>query len=114
MKEEILFNLLGTNTIGFLVSFYLFALFGVLFSLVIHVKKKVSKTKFSWSYWFKDNLKRFLASIMVIFIVARFAPEMSLPFEANMFGAVILGTMLDRAIIYVRNKTTFNYFQSKK
>ena len=115
MKEEILNNLLGSNTIGFLISFYIFALFGVVFSLLVHLGDKVKKTrvKLSFAYWLRDNVIRFFTSVMVIFMVARFAPEMSLPFTVNMFGAIILGATLDQAIIFVRNKTKINWFQKK-
>lgn len=117
MKEQllndILMNLLGTNTLGFLISFYIFAFFGQIFSMLIHLGDKVKrvKVKLSFVYWLRDNVIRFFVGLMVIFLVARFAPELSIPFEVNMFGAVILGIGLDQAIIFVRNKTKINWFQ---
>jgi len=115
MKEEILSNLLGDMTWGFLVSFYIFALFGVIFSMLNHLGDKVKRTKvkLSFGYWLRDNIARFFTSVMVIFLVVRFAPEFSLPFVVNMFGAVIVGIGLDQLIILVRNKTTINLFQKK-
>jgi cellulose synthase/poly-beta-1,6-N-acetylglucosamine synthase-like glycosyltransferase len=113
MKEEILNNLLGDMTWGFLVSFYIFALFGVIFSMLAHLGTKVKKTKvkLSFGYWLRDNIVRFLSSVMAIFFVARFAPEFSLPFAVNMAGALKLGLVLDQVIIFFRNKTKINIFQ---
>jgi len=115
MKTEILNNLLGTMSIGFLFSFYIFALFGQVFSMLIHLKKKADKklAPLSFKYWLKDNLTRFFSGIMCIFLVARFAPEFSIPFEVNMFLAVLVGATLDRIIIFMRNKTNINIFQKK-
>jgi hypothetical protein len=115
MKEEILKNLLGENTIGFFISFAIFALFGVVFSMLLHLGNKVKKVKvkLSLGYWLRDNVIRFFTSLMAIFIVARFAPEFSLPFTANMAGALGVGLVLDQVIIFFRNKTKVNIFQTK-
>jgi hypothetical protein len=115
MKTEIINNLLGTMSISFLISFYIFALFGVIFSMLVHFKKKAKSTppSFSFKYWIQDNLARLFTSIMTIFLVARFAPELSIPFEVNMFLAVLVGVGLDRIIIAIRNRTAINLFQKK-
>ncbi len=115
MKEEILRNLLGENTIGFFISFTIMATFGTIFSMLLHLGEKVKRTKVkvTFGYWLRDNTVRFLSSLMAILIVARFAPEFSLPFGANMFGALGIGLVLDQVIIFFRNKTKVNIFQAK-
>ena len=110
MKNEILGYLLGDLTPSFLIAFYLFALMGVFFSMVIHVKKK-AKTKFSFKYWIHDNYSRFIASFMAIYFVARFIGEFLTGLELNMFAGLVVGISLDQVIIIIRNKTNINLFQ---
>lgn len=117
--------LLGDISIEFYIAFYVFSLIGIALSLFLHVKKKQIKTikggqsfKLNLSHLYHDNVKRVLASIIIIFGIIRFYPEVrdmfGLEFELNMFLGLLVGVFLDRIIILVRNKTNVNIFQTKE
>ena len=107
MKNEILDYLLGDLTISFLIGFYIFALLGVIFSMLLHFGKKHKKAPvvFSWSYWLKDNAVRFFTSFISIFVVCRFFSELPINMELNMFLGLVVGVTLDQVVIMIRNKT---------
>lgn len=111
MKNEVLGYILGNVEPAFLVAFYLFALFGVVLSMLLHYGKKKQKSKFSFKFWIADNMVRFLTSVMCIFVVVRFFDQLPIDMELNMFLAVVVGASLDQVIILVRNKTQINIFQ---
>ena len=113
MKNEIYLYLMGDLTPSFLAAFYLFALFGVILSMLVHYNRsqKKHKTKFSLKFWLVDNLIRLLTSIFSIFVVVRFFDELPIEMELNMFLAVVIGASLDQVIIFIRNKTSINIFQ---
>ena len=113
MKTEILGYILGNLTLSFLIAFYLFAICGVILSMLLHLGKKVKKTKvkLSWQYWIKDNLIRFSTSFICIFIAIRFYDSLPIDVEPNMFFGLVVGMSLDQIIILIRNKTNINLFQ---
>ena len=111
MKQEIINYILGDVTPAFLVSFYIFALFGVILSMLLHYGRKKEKTAFNLKYWLSDNIVRFFTSVMCIFVVVRFFDQLPIEMELNMFLAVVVGASLDQVIILVRNKTNLNIFQ---
>lgn len=115
MKTEILNYILGDLSASFLIAFYLFALLGVILSMLLHYGKKAkkSKTKFNLKYWLTDNMVRFFTSVFCIFIVARFFDNLPIDMELNMFLGLVIGASLDQVIVLVRNKTQINIFQSK-
>jgi len=113
MKEEIIGYLLGDMKLSFLLAFYIFALGGVLFSMLIHFKRKQKKNKTPFDFWFwlGDNVIRFFTSIISIFIAVRFYNELPIQLELNMFLGFVIGVTLDQVIIYIRNKTRISIFQ---
>jgi len=115
MKEEILGYILGNLTLGFLAAFYLFAVLGIILSMLLHIGKKAKKApiKFSFKYWIKDNVTRFFTSIICIFIAIRFYDSLPIDVEPNMFFGLVVGMGLDQIIIIIRNKTNINLFQKK-
>ena len=115
MKEEILGYILGNLTVGFLLAFYLFAIIGIILSMLLHICKKAKKApiKFSFKYWLKDNLTRFFTSILCIFIAIRFYDSLPIEVEPNMFFGLVVGMGLDQIIIIIRNKTSITLFQKK-
>ena len=118
-KTEIMGYLLGTVSIDFLISFYLFSLLGVILSMLFHYGKKRSKDKkvkehtFNFKYWLKDNLVRLFTSIICIYLVVRFYDVFHIDYELNMFLGLLVGMGLDQLIVLVRNKTSINIFQTK-
>ena len=113
MKQEIIGYLLGDVSLGFLCAFFIFALGGVLFSMLLHFKRKQKKKKipFNLSYWILDNIVRFFTSIIIIFLAVRFYNELPIQLELNMFLGFAIGVTLDQVIIYIRRKTNLNIFQ---
>lgn len=119
-KQEILKYIFGDVTVDFLIAFYFFSLIGVFLSMLFHYGKKQSKdfkakkiTGFSLGYWLKDNIVRLLTSIICIFILVRFYDQIPIHYELNMFLGLLTGLSLDQLIVYIRNKTSINIFQSK-
>lgn len=109
MIQSILNNVLGNLTIDFIVSFYIFALIGVILSMLFHYGKKTRKKTgkpFSFTFWIKDNIVRLFISIICIFVVLRLPEFVGIPMEnVNMGFGFIVGISLDRIIIVIRNKT---------
>ena len=119
-KSEIIQYILGSTTLEFLISFYIFAVLGVAFSMLLHYKRKVIKdikkqeySSFSWKFWLSDNAVRVATSIITIFVVVRFYNELPIDYDLNMFLGLLVGMSLDTVIIFIRNKTSINIFQSK-
>ena len=121
MNKETIFNyLFGTVTVEFLIAFYIFALIGVTLSMLFHYKKKQTRDKkvnnkkrFNKWFWVKDNIVRLFTSIICIFVMVRFYDELPIDYELNMFLGVLTGTGIDQLIIFIRNRTTIDIFQTK-
>lgn len=100
--------------IGALVAAFAFALLGVLLNALLKTAKRnpltdSSPVQFSWSYFWNDNLKRFLKSalttIIVIFISIRFFKELTgAGNELSMLYAFGVGFGIDLAIIKIKSK----------
>lgn len=118
-KVEIMDYLLGTVSVEFLVSFYIFSLIGVILSMLFHYGKKRSKESklkshtFNFKFWLKDNLVRLFTDILCIFILVRFYDQFPIKYELNMFLGILTGMGLDQLIVLIRNKTSINIFQTK-
>ena len=100
--------------LGALVAAFLFSLLGVLLNALLKTAKRdpltdVSPVQFSWSFFWNDNVKRFLKSglttIIVIFVSIRFFKELTgVGTELSMLYAFGVGFGIDRAIIALRKK----------
>lgn len=112
MKEEITNYLLGNTSLSFILAFYFLAVLGIIFSMTAHVyKKKIKRKDWSWKFLLADNTKRFIASIIAIYVVligwGYLAPDKELHVVVGFF----LGGSLDRVVIELRNRTPINFFQ---
>ncbi len=110
--------ILGTLTIAYILAFYTFAIIGLLFTLTVdYTQKKVrhkKRLRFKLIYWIRDNYKRIVANIIVVFVVLRFYEQIKPGSELNMWVGFITGATIDSVIIIIRKFTTINFFQSKK
>lgn len=73
-KESIMDIILGGMEFNYFMAMLLFALVGTVVNVVLDVQKrdkpsKYSPEKFSISYWFKDNWRRLVATIILIPVV---------------------------------------------
>ena len=101
--------------IGSLVAAFCFALLGVLLNALLKTAKRdpltdVSPVQFSWSFFWNDNVKRFLKSglttLIVIFVSLRFFKELTgVGTELSMMYAFGIGFSIDRAIVMIKSKT---------
>lgn len=110
----------GTMTFEFVVSFYLYAVLGMSLTLLLHLGSAMTKSSrkkekfiFKIKYWFRDNWIRVLTNLIVIFIIIRFYDSLSLQYQLDMFLGFVVGLSIDTIIIFIREKTKFNLFQSK-
>lgn len=121
MNKELLKEyILGELTLEFVLAFYLFAIIGMLASMLLHYDRRRKKSKksnifvkFSSAYWVKDNIVRMLTNVIVIFIVIRFYNELPINIDLNMFLGLAVGMSIDLVIIFLRKYTVINIFQSK-
>lgn len=117
--EEYKKYILGDLSLTFYAAFFTFVLIGIMASLLLHYGNKTRKqarvgkrNKFRFGYWLKDNTMRILTSIVCVFIFVRFYDVFKINYELNMFVGLLSGMFLDRLIIFIRNKTSVNIFQS--
>jgi C4-dicarboxylate transporter len=94
----------------FYVSFYIFAIIGMTFSMLVHfqqLKKKnkriQKKIKFDFKYWLKNNVVRMLTNLIAIFIFIRFKDNLNVGIELSMFLAFVIGLSIDRAVLIIKN-----------
>lgn len=100
--------------VGALVAAFVFALLGVLLNALLKTAKRdpltdKSPVQFSWSFFWNDNVKRFLKSalitLIVIFVSIRFFKELTgAGNELSMLYAFGVGFGIDRAIIALKSK----------
>ncbi len=92
----------------FFASFF-FALIGVAISLLVHTTQRDVRSNntpfaFSWSFLLKDNMRRIIAGLLVIYVAIRFHPDL--------FGEPItdwkslgVGLVVDKLAELIKNHT---------
>lgn len=101
-------HLLGTTDIAKFVACVLFALVGVVISLLVHATnrdKNSMKTPYHFSFTFliADNWQRILLNLLLILVTIRFCKEIT-GMELNMFVSLIIGVGFDKLAEFLRNK----------
>lgn len=100
MKQEILNELLGSVAfVPFLIALF-YAFVGAAVSLLIasnarDVHSEGSPTQFSYRYLIRDNWKKIVLSVLLIFISIRFSQEL-LGQQVTMYLAFVIGLSVDR------------------
>lgn len=97
--DELWMMLTGGYTKWQLLGYFIFFLIGMfLFSYLEVENRNVKSTetpkKFSWKFFYKDNIKRYIGSIVLIYVLFRFYPELTGQ-DLNEFSAIMLGFMGD-------------------
>jgi len=111
MDHTIIFQyIFGGISIEFYIAFYLFAILGMLFSMLIDFqrvksirKKSNKKTVFDFKYWVRNNFFRYLTNTIAIFVIIRFPKEIHLEENLNMFIAFLSGMSIDALIALIKN-----------
>ncbi len=105
---ELFTIIFGAYSIVQLIGFLLFYIFGYIVYGLIETsgRDKLSPNtpeKWNWKFWFKDNWRRYLTTILCSFILFRFSSEMSghpfSNFDAVAFGLIgdgIAATLKER------------------
>ena len=113
--------LFGTLKMEFVLVFYMFAFFGMALTLLLHLrdsktrtKKRGKKFKFNLLFWIKDNGIRVITNLAFIFVLLRFYDALHLSYKLDMFLGFAVGFSIDALIIFIREKTSLNVFQSVK
>lgn len=107
MKQTFLEQLMGPGDPGTFLAAIVFALVGVIISLLYSSSKrdtaKDSATNFSWSYLLLDNIRRVVLSILLILVTLRFSREI-LGADLTMYLALLVGIGFDRLGAILRDK----------
>jgi hypothetical protein len=100
-KELLKSNILNGETSEQFVSLLIWGLIGFLFSILIELgrhKDKIQKLGgFSLGYWLKDNIIRFILSILTIIIGSLFSNEL-IGKNMNNWSAFLTGLVTDKII----------------
>ena len=98
----------GDASPAFVAAGFTFAILGVLLSLRLHVMNRDelstrTPVKFSWSFFFADNIMRILTALALIFIALRFMEEW-LGAKPTMWLSFIIGFGLDKFAQFLKNQ----------
>lgn len=102
--------ILGDIEPGLYLACLLFALVGVLITLLVgstmrDPNSKYSPLKFSWRYLLYDNAKRILLNLLLIMVSLRFMTELT-GWELSVWKAFIIGIGYDSLLLIVKQKTS--------
>lgn len=102
---------LGTDNVQYFIALFFFACLGAIISLLIQsnmrdVKSQSTPVKFSWSFFFLDNWKRIVFSLLIIYVAIRFSSEL-LHVTLGPFSALGIGLGLDKVSELIKNNTGF-------
>jgi hypothetical protein len=94
----------------FYLAFYIFAILGMTFSMLVHFqqvkksnKRKQKETVFSFKYWFRNNIARLFGNLIAVFVFMRFHESMNIGVELTMFLGFIIGMSIDRVVLMIKN-----------
>ena len=106
--SEIIKILFGEFTTAQLIGYLWFFIIGYLIYGLTEVtgrdvKSPATPVKFSWKFWFLDNWRRYLTTILCTYILFRFYTEIN-GTGFTYFDAVILGLLGDGIAATVKNR----------
>lgn len=113
--QEFLSALLGGQTAPQFFGNVFFSLLGVALLFLVSttfrdIDSKRTPTQFSWRFFLKDNLRRFLSGLIILYLALRFTPELFSVEISNWF-AVIIGLSSDSIAYVIKEKV--KAFKSK-
>lgn len=102
-------KLIGSVDPQTFIASFLFALIGVALSLLLHTTKRDVRSDntpfaFSWSFLLKDNIRRIIAGLLLIYVAIRFYPDL---FGEPMtdWTALGIGLAIDKVAELLKNHT---------
>lgn len=100
---------MGSVDLQTFITSFSYALIGVILSLLLQtttrdVRSENTPFVFSWKFLFKDNIKRIVAGILVIFVTIRFYPDL-FGKQITDFLALGIGLGIDKAAEIIKNYT---------
>lgn len=109
MKKSFIENLIGPSDPGIMAAAFVFALLGILLTLLMgstsrDPNSKGSPFSFSWRYLLSDNSKRIMASLLAVIITIRFMPEI-LNLELKVWYGFGVGMCWDGLALFIKQKT---------
>lgn len=117
MKPEFISNLLahllGNKQVSFYAAAMIFSSLGIMVSIYYSSTKRdkdnpFTPDKFSLLFLMWDNMKRFFVGCIVLFLLFRFTPEMSMLMSVGL--GVVIAVAMDRLIEYLINFTNAGKF----
>lgn len=107
-KVTFLERMLGTNDVSFLAAVLLFALVGVVISLLIHASNRnpdsyTSPRKFNFWYLIRDNWKRILLDVLLVLVTVRFSQDL-VGLKLTELTGLLIGVSYDKIAEWLQNK----------
>ena len=117
MTSEFIKIILGDFTLIEFIGYVWFFIIGYLIYGLTEVSGRDNNSKntpkeWSWKFWFHDNWRRYLTTILCSYVFFRFYNEISGHFFSNI-DAVMLGMIGDGAAATIKNRT-FDLKESRK
>ena len=102
-------EILGTDTYQAFITQFFFAILGVAISLLLHganrdVKEVSTPNQFSLVFLIKDNWKRIVLNLLIIFITIRFFKEIT-GFELSLFFCFVIGFSYDKLLQLLKSRS---------
>jgi hypothetical protein len=115
--EELKEILLGDLTLPRFIGYFILFLIGVAYYSVTEVSNRNvdsanTPKKFSWKFFIKDNWKRYIAVIIVIYATIVFYPNLSDGQQLTPFTAFMLGVSID--VVIGSNKKKISVLRSER
>jgi hypothetical protein len=109
--KEFFSLLLGNQTGVYFLALIFFALLGAGISLLLQttardVVSPATPKHFSWVFFWIDNWKRIVLSLLLIYVALRFAPDL-FGVTINEFWALAIGFANDKIAQALKDKTGF-------
>lgn len=97
-------NYSNAELLAFVIFFIVgYVIYGLTETSGRDVHSKNTPRKWSWKFWFQDNFKRYLTTILCSFVFFRFYVELSGHPFGN-FDSLILGILGDGAAATIKNR----------
>jgi hypothetical protein len=105
--NELSSHLLGSMSLAYLLASMIFLLIGALLNIGLDVVNRDAKSpntpkEFSWSFFVRDNIQRFLFNILAAFCTVRFFNDIFPGLTFGMSWAWIIGLIFDWVWVAIR------------
>jgi len=108
MIQEYLNLIFGDASPAFIAAGFTFAIMGVILSLrlqIVNRDRESDRTPkhFSWSFFWLDNIKRLVTTLILIFVALRFTEEW-MGAKTTMWLAFLIGLSVDKFAQFLKNQ----------